>query len=158
LSGIKFEPVSFEGNSLEECDAKMREHFKNLPLPVAMTRELVRPKITLLLILGFIIPMLVLAGGLTATNILLNGWLKIALNAVLPVLYVLTCSKYNAIFFVRLYQRFAPAKIRLYCAMQPCCSDYMILAIKKFGLIRGLIKGRCRFLRCGNTNITIDYP
>jgi uncharacterized protein len=35
-----------------------------------------------------------------------------------------------------------------YCVMYPSCSEYMIQAIKKYGVLRGLYKGIRRVLRC----------
>jgi hypothetical protein len=52
---------------------------------------------------------------------------------------------------IRLYQvtlspllaAFGPA-----CRFEPSCSRYMIGALRKYGLIRGLAKGTARLLRC----------
>jgi uncharacterized protein len=49
---------------------------------------------------------------------------------------------------VRIYQYtisplFGPA-----CRFEPSCSNYMIGALHKYGLIRGLLKGVGRILRC----------
>ncbi len=35
-----------------------------------------------------------------------------------------------------------------YCKFEPTCSDYMKIALQKYGLIRGSIKGAWRILRC----------
>jgi putative component of membrane protein insertase Oxa1/YidC/SpoIIIJ protein YidD len=35
-----------------------------------------------------------------------------------------------------------------HCAMYPTCSEYMILAIEKFGTPGGIFKGIRRILRC----------
>jgi putative membrane protein insertion efficiency factor len=35
-----------------------------------------------------------------------------------------------------------------HCAMHPTCSEYMILAIEKFGTPGGIFKGIRRILRC----------
>lgn len=59
---------------------------------------------------------------------------------------------------IRLYQLKAPAEVRLVCNFEPTCSEYMILAIKKYGLIRGVIKGIKRIRRCHYPNCGIDYP
>ncbi|HPI67015.1 MAG TPA: membrane protein insertion efficiency factor YidD [bacterium] len=38
------------------------------------------------------------------------------------------------------------------CRFYPSCSEYMVLAIKKHGLFRGVIKGFNRLLRCNPFN------
>ena len=35
-----------------------------------------------------------------------------------------------------------------YCRMEPSCSEYMILAVEKYGVMRGIIKGIGRIFRC----------
>ncbi|MDR0391959.1 MAG: membrane protein insertion efficiency factor YidD [Planctomycetaceae bacterium] len=34
------------------------------------------------------------------------------------------------------------------CRFEPSCSTYMILAIKKYGVLRGILKGIWRICRC----------
>lgn len=63
-----------------------------------------------------------------------------------------------AIGVVLFYKAFAPLETRDRCRFEPTCSTYMILAIKKFGLIIGVIKGIRRILRCKPPNGGIDYP
>lgn len=62
------------------------------------------------------------------------------------------------ILFVRIYQNYAPKKIRNACLFTPSCSEYMILAIKKYGSIIGVYKGIKRIFRCKYPNGGIDYP
>ena len=35
-----------------------------------------------------------------------------------------------------------------YCRYQPTCSDYSIMAIEKYGVVKGVAKGCYRILRC----------
>lgn len=74
------------------------------------------------------------------------------------VLSVILFSKEILIFIIRLYQRYGPYDIRSRCLYIPNCSEYMILAIKKYGLIRGVIKGVKRFQSCYGPNGGEDYP
>ena len=55
------------------------------------------------------------------------------------------------IFLVMLYQAKASEEIRLRCTFTPSCSEYMILSLKKYGVIIGLIKGTKRLSRCRNS-------
>ena len=57
-------------------------------------------------------------------------------------------QKKLAVFCIRLYQRFAPASIRLKCCCEPSCSQYTIIALQKYGLLIGLLKGFIHYKRC----------
>ena len=70
---------------------------------------------------------------------------------------IMLYSRNVCVFFVRLYQRYAASEIRLRCRMIPSCSDYSILAFKKYGTIVGLIKTIGRLKRC-NKPAKIDFP
>lgn len=48
---------------------------------------------------------------------------------------------------IRLYQKF-PIKTHNLCRYTPTCSEYMIIAIQKYGLIKGGYLGTKRILRC----------
>lgn len=67
-------------------------------------------------------------------------------------------SKNIVIFVIRVYQRYAPYSVRANCLFIPNCSEYMILAIKKYGLIKGVKMGFNRFSRCHEPNGGEDYP
>lgn len=62
------------------------------------------------------------------------------------------------ILFVRIYQLAAPTMVRNSCLYTPCCSEYMILSIEKYGCVKGVIKGIKRICRCHIPNGGIDYP
>lgn len=80
----------------------------------------------------------------------------------LTVIVVLALSLINArriiISLVLLYQRYAPLSIRAACVYQPSCSQYMILAVEKYGPFRGVLKGIGRLLRCHPPHGGEDYP
>ena len=59
---------------------------------------------------------------------------------------------------VKFYQRHAPKDMRDQCLFTPTCSEYMILAIEKYGAIKGFLKGFKRILRCKPPNGGVDYP
>lgn len=63
-----------------------------------------------------------------------------------------------AIGIVLMYKAYAPLEVRGRCRFEPTCSTYMIMAIQKYGLIRGFIKGIKRIRRCKPPNGGIDYP
>lgn len=66
--------------------------------------------------------------------------------------------KHIIVKFLRFYQHmlspdrgfvryFLPAS-RGYCRIHPSCSEYMVLSVEKFGVIRGITKGIGRIFRC----------
>lgn len=60
---------------------------------------------------------------------------------------------------VKLYQHYAPEEVRRRCLFKPTCSEYAILAIKKYGLIIGLVKTYVRVVyKCRGNIYRIDYP
>lgn len=60
---------------------------------------------------------------------------------------------------VRVYQMTLSPLIGRQCRFHPSCSNYMILAIRKHGVMIGVAKGTWRVCRC-NPFCTggIDYP
>lgn len=83
-----------------------------------------------------------------------HGWVLI--TALCVISYFLL--KRFLIGLVLVYKAFAPMEIRDQCRFIPSCSTYMILAIKKYGVIIGVLKGICRIIRCRPPNGGIDYP
>lgn len=49
---------------------------------------------------------------------------------------------------VRGYQLLISPLIGRVCRFQPSCSHYMIGALRKYGLLRGTLKGLARIARC----------
>lgn len=87
----------------------------------------------------------------------------------IKTIYILfeSCSTLSFLFTLRkwivmavaLYQHYAPEEIRRRCLFMPTCSEYMILAVTKYGAIIGLYKGWDRlFRRCRGNIYRIDYP
>jgi putative component of membrane protein insertase Oxa1/YidC/SpoIIIJ protein YidD len=69
------------------------------------------------------------------------------------------CLKYGIIGSIRLYQRYAPEDIRRKCLFMPTCSEYAIMAVRKYGSIIGLCKTFYRLVFLCRGNIyRIHYP
>lgn len=66
--------------------------------------------------------------------------------------------KWWTIGLVLTYKSFAPMSVRNRCLFTPTCSTYMIMAIYKYGLFIGVVKGIGRILRCKPPNGGTDYP
>ena len=52
------------------------------------------------------------------------------------------------ILMVRFYQKGISPMIGPHCRFTPTCSQYFILAVEKYGPVRGSLKGIFRILRC----------
>lgn len=66
--------------------------------------------------------------------------------------------KWLIIKLIQTYQRLAPRELRDSCLFTPTCSEYMILAVNKFGVMKGVSKGFKRIIRCREPGGEIDYP
>ena len=65
-----------------------------------------------------------------------------------------------AIAAIRVYQRRLRKLHNRVCIYEPTCSEYMIAAIGKYGVIRGIRYGRLRIRRCNGAMYGggRDYP
>lgn len=72
--------------------------------------------------------------------------------------YIMAVLKRGLIWLVHLYQHYAPDEMRLRCVFEPSCSEYMILSIKKYGSLIGVLKGIHRLIRCHPPNGGHDEP
>ena len=89
----------------------------------------------------------------------ISGWMLAVLLFVLGcIVSLLVLAKRIFIFMIRIYQCYGPYEIRSRCLFVPNCSEYMVLAIQKYGLIKGIKKGIDRYHRCCDPNGGIDYP
>ncbi len=63
------------------------------------------------------------------------------------------------IHIIKGYRLFLSPVLPNSCRFYPTCSDYTIMAVKRYGVLRGLIKGFFRILRCNPfSKGGIDYP
>ena len=112
------------------------------------------------LILYFLVPLLALC--LTTVGCVLFCVFVKEVHIAFPIIATVIISyfplKYFAIGLVLVYKAFAPLSVRERCRFQPTCSTYMIMAIQKYGLIRGVFKGFKRLLRCKPPNGGQDLP
>lgn len=60
---------------------------------------------------------------------------------------------------VKLYQHYASDEVRGRCVLMPRCSEFAILALRKYGLVIGLYLTYLRvFKRCKGNIYRIEYP
>lgn len=126
-------------------------------------RELARPhiiwyKVTLLCF----VPLILLIALFCVLNLKCDASYAIIVTVSVMFFYSMLMLKRSIISWIRLYQHFAPDRVRLKCRFEPSCSQYMILAIEKYGVFSGLIKGIKRLGKCNNRGNGmrggIDFP
>ncbi|WP_457680158.1 membrane protein insertion efficiency factor YidD [Thermovibrio sp.] len=63
------------------------------------------------------------------------------------------------ILLISLYQKFISPLFPGKCRYYPTCSNYAVMAIEKYGLLKGGVKAIYRILRCNPfSKGGIDYP
>lgn len=62
--------------------------------------------------------------------------------------YLQALPKWGVIVAVRGYQLAISPLLPPTCRFRPTCSQYMIEAVQKYGLLRGVWKGICRLAKC----------
>lgn len=82
---------------------------------------------------------------------------KVAYYAAMCLIIILNLKRF-VICSVRIYQRIAPESLRNSCRFEPSCSNYMIMAVEKYGAVKGTFKGICRCARCTPNSGGYDFP
>jgi putative membrane protein insertion efficiency factor len=154
-------------NSTAVKNHKVIPHYINDPVINRLTapeNKLYRPTMnylrTVLIVSFFLFINLIITYGVAVIR--LHGFEIKLINCIeIYPLVALTlsamCSRLIIIWFIKLYQRYAKSETRLRCCFTPSCSEYAILALKKYGMIYGCIKSIRRLQRCGPPG-GIDYP
>lgn len=62
--------------------------------------------------------------------------------------FLMVLPAHMAIFLVKGYQKFISPLLGRTCRFHPTCSQYFILAVRKYGLLKGGWKGVLRISRC----------
>lgn len=113
------------------------------------------------LVIYFYVQLVVLAAIWTAFGVIvglellpLPLWAEILIAIALSYM-PLRCF---AIGCILMYKAYAPMEMRDQCRFNPTCSTYMLMAVKKYGLIIGIIKGIRRICRCKPPNGGDDWP
>lgn len=155
--------VIFSEEQLHNLNEVGKELFKDEqdPRSSAYIRKLKRPKISVIKVILFYIlfPALVLTALIVVLKYLgLPTKTTVVIIAIILLAYILLTTKRMFICAIRIYQRYAPDSLRNKCRFEPSCSEYMILAIEKYGLIKGLQKGICRLKRCNIDGGGFDFP
>ena len=124
-------------------------------------RIMVRPDLHMAGVLVRVCTVLVsamLAFGILFWLLEFSLYASLWLSGLLCLAIMAFCGKRIAIWFVHVYQRFAPFRIRMKCRFEPSCTEYMIQSLEKYGLVRGAAKGIGRLCRCRPGHGGFDYP
>lgn len=124
-------------------------------------RKYNRPPInvtSLLWNIAITISIIALSFHLLHRRLLISAEYSYLLSGVVLVTYCAIRSRDIVIWCIKCYQRFAPISVRCMCRFEPSCSEYMILAIEKFGVVKGVYKGINRIVRCSNKDGGFDFP
>ena len=65
-----------------------------------------------------------------------------------PLSWISRAAQAGLILTVRLYQVALSPLLGRQCRFEPTCSQYFIQAVRRYGAIRGSLKGVWRILRC----------
>lgn len=154
--------IEFDENAIDTLDVIANALFndRNDPKSNNYKRIHVRPKIRWWkIILSVFLPVIVLS-AIVCILLSLEFDLRLisALAVALLLIYFTANLKKAIICLIHIYQRYAPDSIRNKCRFEPSCSQYMILAIDKYGLFRGIKKGINRLKRCSINDGGFDLP
>lgn len=146
--------------SYEELLAEYQKAEEANPASLHYKRHLVRPALHPVRALLFCLLALCASALLAFLSFLLfeGVGLAIVVGGTVLLLLILLFLKRILIWCIRFYQRFASSKTRERCRFEPSCSEYMILALQKYGVFRGVQKGVRRLLRCKPPNGGFDLP
>lgn len=100
----------------------------------------------------------ILAFALLHFKLSISIIVSVCISLLIPLLVAIVRLKSIVVWCVRCYQHFAPIRIRSMCRFEPSCSEYTILAIEKYGVLRGCHKGINRIIRCAHKDGGFDYP
>lgn len=132
-----------------------RQHVKNY----CKNHILVRPEINWLKLIFVISSYFIISSILIGISVLLTGHLYLWIADVCLALPLFVYGNCIGITLVELYQRYASEYVRRQCSCQPSCSEYAILALKKYYWIKAICL-ICRrvFITCSQPGYHLDYP
>ena len=122
-------------------------------------REHCRPRISwgklaLIMSLNIVLPLILY---IALTQVLLHQIALLTCIATLLIIWIVHL-KIIVIFIIKIYQNIAPLSLRNKCRFEPSCSQYMIICLEKYGLIKGLEKGIRRLKKCTHAGGGYDIP
>ena len=144
----------------EDLLKSLQESEEKDPRSVFSKRVLVRPKLPLgWMLLNLAVCVAVCIGAWWLLGFLAwRAYLKFLACLGICLLMHLLFAKKAAVLAVKMYQAWAPEKLRRRCRYEPSCSAYMLLALEKHGFFKGLRMGMKRWKGCKPPNGGFDLP
>lgn len=154
--------IVFNEEELDDIESLKNRLFNEVddPRNYSYKRVLCRPKIAWLKVIGYLLSVLACA-FMTLFLMIQYGAAPIwAVIIVIFLVFLFIVADFKRILCtcIKIYQRYAPSNLRNKCRFEPSCSEYMILAIEKHGICKGIKKGIKRLRRCNINGGGYDFP
>lgn len=121
--------------------------------------DLSRPKINWLKFILIVASYILVSTLLVAVSVLLTGHLYFLAVDVCLVLPLLVYGNVLGLTFIEIYQRYAPEHVRRQCSCQPSCSEYALIAFRKYYWLKAFcLTWRRVFVTCSKPGYHRDYP
>ncbi len=86
-------------------------------------------------------------------------WLQVFMMIAILIIIFELYGRFFGIKVVECYQHYAKEETRRRCLCVPSCSEYAILCLERFCLIKALLKIRKRlYITCQGSDYKIDWP
>ncbi|NCA74913.1 MAG: membrane protein insertion efficiency factor YidD [Alphaproteobacteria bacterium] len=128
-----------------------------------INREVKRPKTNIITAMKYLIVLelaTLLIAYLFARLLVFVGFSSpfILLHFFVSVLLLMFFLKRFSILFIELYQHYASEEKRRRCTLEPSCSEYSIIVLKKYGMFKAIKKIYIRLFITCNGIYCIDNP
>ena len=146
-----------------QWQAHVRAYHEQIRLEqYQQNRILNTPKTTKAMVAGYIAILVVIYTGLSVVLFAVSSlktWGKLLVFVLCIVGVAETYGRFFGIKIVECYQHYASEATRRKCKCVPSCSEYAILCLKKYGLIKALLKIKKRlFVTCQGFDYILDDP
>ena len=123
-------------------------------------RTLARPDVKMRHLWTCLIILIVVnfAFGLGVLFIPVVAWIQIIIYLTAFVLFNEFYLRFFGVILIKCYQHYATYEMRITCKCMPSCSEYSILALKKYPLLIAFIKIYKRLNKTCDGNYKEDYP
>ena len=126
-------------------------------------RELIKPNTNILIFVCWLLLLEIMVACLSVGVDCLFDWFDISFS--FSILHFLTgivvffiFLKRICILLIELYQHYASENTRRKCTLMPSCSEYALLALQKYNIIKSLYKIYKRLATKCNGSYQVDYP
>ena len=119
------------------------------------------PKTNKVMLCGcfFLFAVLIIISIILSVLLVKTALLRTVVISILLFMIFELYGRFLGIKVVECYQHYATEETRRRCLCVPSCSEYAILCLKKFCLIKALVKIRKRlYVTCKGADYIIDWP